>query len=278
MNALTSTILWMSVQVTVFSALGCVLFLMLRRRGPRTGATCTAIVLGLTLILAIGAVSPWPRWSFRSLHPTASVQPKPVEIAAASPADSQVVASIPDTTAKDASATMLSVWWSTAMDFLQLASTQTPAEINAFSVWQAWLPILLLMGVGMCLIRLAIGIWAVRRLRARSQPIVDDGLMATAREMAHALGMQDVAVRQSRTSLQPAIHLCESPLLRSAVTIGWRRPLLLLPCDWRSWTETERRAVLAHELCAHRPARLCNRLDLRDSPPQFISISRSCCG
>ena len=31
-------------------------------------------------------------------------------------------------------------------------------------------------------------------------------------------------------------------------TVGWRRPTLLLPADWRDWGETDRRAVVAHEL------------------------------
>src|SRR4029077_4556473 len=45
-----------------------------------------------------------------------------------------------------------------------------------------------------------------------------------------------------------ALEVCETAALRSAATIGWRRPVLLLPSDWRTWTETERRVVLAHEL------------------------------
>ncbi len=36
--------------------------------------------------------------------------------------------------------------------------------------------------------------------------------------------------------------------LSTPATIGWRRPLLLLPGDWREWSVDERRAVLAHEL------------------------------
>ena len=34
----------------------------------------------------------------------------------------------------------------------------------------------------------------------------------------------------------------------SAVTLGWLRPIVLLPGDWQSWNESERRAVLAHEV------------------------------
>ena len=63
MNTLTSTLLWMSVQVALFSLVGCGLCLLVRRCGPRTAATCTAVVLGLTLLLAAFALSPWPRWT-----------------------------------------------------------------------------------------------------------------------------------------------------------------------------------------------------------------------
>ncbi len=44
------------------------------------------------------------------------------------------------------------------------------------------------------------------------------------------------------------IELCEVPDLVGPATAGWRRPVILLPADWWSWDESERRAVLAHEL------------------------------
>ena len=34
----------------------------------------------------------------------------------------------------------------------------------------------------------------------------------------------------------------------SPAVVGWLRPVVLLPADWRGWGEPERRAVLAHEL------------------------------
>jgi hypothetical protein len=36
--------------------------------------------------------------------------------------------------------------------------------------------------------------------------------------------------------------------LPAAATVGWLRPVILLPPDWREWAAQERRAVLAHEL------------------------------
>ena len=62
MNALASSLLWLSVQVALFSLVGCAAFYAARRRGPQAAATCTAIVLGLTLILTAMIASPWPRW------------------------------------------------------------------------------------------------------------------------------------------------------------------------------------------------------------------------
>ena len=44
------------------------------------------------------------------------------------------------------------------------------------------------------------------------------------------------------------VTLCESTTIGTPATIGWRRPLVLLPADWREWNATDRRAVIAHEL------------------------------
>ena len=44
------------------------------------------------------------------------------------------------------------------------------------------------------------------------------------------------------------VTLREVPDLTTPATAGLRRSVLLLPDDWRSWSLTERRAVLAHEL------------------------------
>ncbi len=40
----------------------------------------------------------------------------------------------------------------------------------------------------------------------------------------------------------------ESARSSTPATIGWRRPVLLLPVDWRTWTDEECLAVLAHEI------------------------------
>jgi hypothetical protein len=44
-----------------------------------------------------------------------------------------------------------------------------------------------------------------------------------------------------------SVELRELHELSAPATIGWLRPVILLPTDWRGWDESERRAVLAHE-------------------------------
>ena len=44
------------------------------------------------------------------------------------------------------------------------------------------------------------------------------------------------------------VEVRESTDLTAPATAGWRSHVILLPEDWRSWDDDERRAVLAHEL------------------------------
>lgn len=49
-------------------------------------------------------------------------------------------------------------------------------------------------------------------------------------------------------SCDAAIELRELTDLPTPATAGWRRPMVLLPTDWRAWSESDLRAVFAHEL------------------------------
>src|SRR5262249_15293917 len=44
------------------------------------------------------------------------------------------------------------------------------------------------------------------------------------------------------------VAIRESDEVTVPATAGWLRPLVLLPLDWRSWRESDLRAVLAHEV------------------------------
>ena len=51
-----------------------------------------------------------------------------------------------------------------------------------------------------------------------------------------------------RLACERRIELRESAEIAAPATVGWRRPVILLPPQWREWSEGERHVVLAHEV------------------------------
>jgi hypothetical protein len=86
------------------------------------------------------------------------------------------------------------------------------------------------------IVRLVLGLLTVARHRLRSKAIDDTQILELLDVLCAELGCVK------------SIVLRESSELGSAATIGWRRPLILLPPEWREWTPAERRSVLAHEI------------------------------
>jgi bla regulator protein BlaR1 len=83
--------------------------------------------------------------------------------------------------------------------------------------WTAFLAGVYFLGLGVLLIRLAIGTWRVRRLLCGS--VLRDG------RLTHAS--------------------CVTP-----ITVGWIRPAVVLPVSWAEWPQARLDAILAHE-CEH---------------------------
>jgi len=94
----------------------------------------------------------------------------------------------------------------------------------------------LALGAAAGLLQLLAGLAAAQSYRRKSSLIEDKGL----RELA------DVLCAQLRC--QAIVELRETAALATAATIGWRKPLVLLPLEWRDWTAEQLRAVLAHEI------------------------------
>jgi beta-lactamase regulating signal transducer with metallopeptidase domain len=123
--------------------------------------------------------------------------------------------------------------WQAFMD--ELAKPQTISPTDAWH-WPGVMAVLLLAATAGGLGWLMLGIAAVRWQRLRSRPVRDRELLELIDVLRAELGCRrPIEVRQSND-------------LATAATIGWRRPVLLLPADWTTWTADQRRAVLAHEI------------------------------
>ncbi len=115
--------------------------------------------------------------------------------------------------------------------------------------WQRFAPQLTtayLCGVGVMLLRLAIGLWGGRRLRRRTKPVTEDSLLNALQRQTDALGMK----------LLPVLAYCERVTVPTVV--GILKPMILLPLSLTSGLSPEQiESVLAHEL-AH--LRRCDHL------------------
>jgi hypothetical protein len=117
--------------------------------------------------------------------------------------------------------------------------------------WPAWAACIAIACWTINALRLATGLYALRRQLARSRPIEDMELLTLAGRLGVELGCRRrVAIR-------------ESPALALPATFGWLRPCILLPESWRDWTPQERQVVLAHELAHVRRGDYLTRLAAR---------------
>lgn len=247
MNALAARVLWGVLQVSLFSLAGLAVYLLARRRGPAAGALAAAACLLMAVGVSALALAPWPRWidvDAAGLTRTAAedaVSSTPAgETRAASPA----TAGRPEAAAARAPidlaprADWAAAWqgfWQ-ALEASPQAAAASDAPAQSAWRWPALVALAFALGLLLAVSRFLLGLAAVERLRAKSRPIDDERLRALADELSRRLN-------GSR-----AVELRESPAVASPATVGWRRPLVILPRDWRDWTESERRVVLAHEI------------------------------
>jgi hypothetical protein len=118
---------------------------------------------------------------------------------------------------------------------------QQPIELPAESWhWTGWLAVLFCLGLGVGGVRLV----SVARLRRGGRRI--EGRKMEGEAIAEVQASELLDVICAEFSVTRPVGLCESKGVSSAATIGWLRPLVLLPSDWQSWSREELRTVLAH--------------------------------
>jgi beta-lactamase regulating signal transducer with metallopeptidase domain len=235
MNVSSQLLWWCPLQVTVLAALALGIDALIARRRPAAGALVAATALVAVVGLTAGALSPWPSW-----HSTWDRLPwRQVTVASDSAPDDATTdpslrSRLPEVTDEDAG---------DGLPRTRPLNVPPPKESFLARSWKvvagngATLAALLyLAGVGAMAVRFCLGLAAVRGYRRGSRLLRD-------RRLA---GLLDLVREQLGESQE--IEIRESDQLSTPATIGWRRPILLLPRDWPEWTDDECRAVLAHEV------------------------------
>jgi beta-lactamase regulating signal transducer with metallopeptidase domain len=236
MNNLAMTLIAIAGQVSVAAVLGMVCYPLVARRGPGAAAWTLAVALGMIIVLTGLAFCPlrsW--WTLKSAQAVPSAQEQTVAPTALSePLDSTLEEDLPSVTKGEAtglafSPVLLHRFW-------RDLERQGEADPASNSTWPTAVVLVFVIGSLLGIARLILGLCAVHGYRRRSKCIEEPALHA----LVHSLRIELGCLRQ--------VELRESPDLATAATIGWMRPVLFLPADWRSWSAGELRVVLAHEL------------------------------
>ncbi len=122
--------------------------------------------------------------------------------------------------------------------------------------WTTFLLAIYFFGAAILLVRLLVGALFSRRLEHAAQAV--DAVNSQDREALRLLRF-----RSCIAGLAKPPCLKESALLAVPATLGIRRAAILLPGDWRSWSEEQLDAVLAHEI---------SHVARRDALTQLLSL------
>jgi beta-lactamase regulating signal transducer with metallopeptidase domain len=236
MNNLGITLVGVAIQVTLVALVAAVLYGVLARRGPEAGSLTARLGLVGIVALTFAAFVPLPRWWSWS---ASRERTAPVDFAASGATaeplpDVETKAAVAETPQESGGGS----GWSLAGLRGLLARLSRDKEAAPEKSWSGpWIvAALFLVGLTLCLLRLLCALWAVRGFLRRGFRIDDPALNALAAALGAEMGNPGL------------VELRECPDLAGAATVGWRRPVVLLPSEWHDWSEQERRTVLAHEL------------------------------
>jgi len=238
MNEFGLVLVWCAIQVTVLCAVSGLLYLLVRRIGPAAASLTALTSLFLVVALSAFAFCPWPRWAgVRVSNDSSANESELIPVApnvvvrdeATTPNGLNDVSDGPTTSST--AADFFAAFW----DELQRPTASTVPTHSEWR-WSASFALFFLIGGALGLIRLIAGLVSIRACRHESQPVVDTGLLELVERLRREL------------QCRKTIELRQSGSLTTAATVGWRRPLVLLPAGWTDWSERERRVVLAHEI------------------------------
>jgi hypothetical protein len=239
MSQLVISLAWCWTQALVLASLAIVFSALAMRRSPAAGAAIAWAGVLATLVLTLLTPAPMPRWGQR-LGPSSQTA---FAHASGSPlvAGREAASMTPLASAADDSPGVAALNLALLHNIVTSVQRSQAAVANHSRSGHIVLG-LLILGVLLSLARMVRGLWGIASLCKDSRAIPDERLAAVVQELALALGLRWL----------PQVR--ESSDLASAAAAGWWRPVVLLPCAWREWSQAELRAVIAHEL-----AHICRR-------------------
>lgn len=189
---------------------------------------CQAAFAGVMLLSLLAITRPlpgdWPGWMTVASSATTS--------------DRETTAGVPSTEADSTAVFGVAISWSQLQDVSRSALSLLGARTAqaAWPRWRWWVVVPVALLVTLATVRLSLAARRLNTLWRTSRPLTDDGLIAELESL------------QQHYGLRSPVLLRETSALSQAAVIGWRRPVILLPGDWRDWSAAELRVVLAHEL------------------------------
>jgi hypothetical protein len=225
MNDLGFALVWLALQVACLLAPAAVLQLLASRRGPASGAWVATWSLGLAAGLGIVTLVTWAgsAWGpIQSIGSTAPAIAIPIALASV-PLD----AAATEKSSRAEGFPLLDLHWPATWEGLGRHATGPVTVVRA---WGRAFALVGLGGMALGLLRLLLGLWAIRLCRRRGAPIDDPAMIGLVEEL------------RMLTGCRRSVEVLEVRDLATPATAGWQRPLLLLPSGWRRWGDSERRA------------------------------------
>ncbi len=233
MHQLGISLFWLGLQVTLVSAAGLLIYSTTKRLGPRTRSFLLSCSIGMTLLLAMFALSPWPRWQSTgkqttpAINDASDIQNTTVTEAPENDLQTPILKQSPQETE------WATVWEGFLKGLQQKPVAEQSTSISTPAGIVGWM---FVVGFLLAAIRLVFAFYSLNRL------------LRQATSLSGSVAEQTLDILAAQQQISCPLKISEHASLTTAAVIGWWRPVILLPTAWREWNSEQLRAVLAHEL------------------------------
>ncbi|MBN73509.1 MAG: hypothetical protein CME32_30000 [Gimesia sp.] len=233
MNQLGISLFWLGLQVTLVSAAALLIYSTTKQLGPRTRSFLLSCSIGMTLLLALLALSPWPRWQTTgkqttpAINDASDIQNTTVTEAPENDLQTPILKQSPQETE------WAIVWEGFLKGLQQQPVADQSARISTPAGIVGWM---FVVGFLLAAIRLVFAFYSLNRL------------LRQATSLSGSVAEQTLDILVAQQQISCPLKISEHASLTTAAVIGWWQPVIVLPTAWREWNSEQLRAVLAHEL------------------------------